>query len=111
MWNAVRCGSPSGVLVPEILDTGAAASTILNIEIAAAGVVGTTPGVRHQGAPALRESPLEFCFQGAVAGSADRQRIVQAGSDPRHRTISIDRGGWSSCGISVARAVAQPRIG
>src|SRR5207247_8665489 len=82
--DVVRRNAPGSTLVPEILNCRTSARTILDIEVTTAGVSGSSPGIRHECAEALAESPLEFCLQRSVVRPAYGQGVVNTCAHPRH---------------------------
>src|SRR6185295_14389149 len=110
MRNAVRRWSPRGTLIPEVLNGGTSARTILNVEVAAAGVKCAAPRVRHERAPAFGEPTLELCFKRSIVCFADCQSVVEAGPHPGHWTRGIHGCGRSPVRESLTGSVPQTRV-
>src|SRR5436190_4705011 len=92
MRDVVRGYSPRGVLVPVVLNGCRSAGTILDIEVTAAGILRSAPGVSHQGAEAVRESPLEFCLESFIVPAANSQSVIDTRAYPGHQAKRIDLG-------------------
>src|SRR5216684_6955691 len=86
MSNVIRGYSVGTPSIIKVLDGAIAATQPIfgATEVAAAGIQGLAPGVRHQRAEAMGEPVLEAGFQGIVVGIANAAGIGGRGGHPGH---------------------------